>query len=381
MRKDKGYKYYELSNHLGNVLTVVTDRKYQVDDNNDGNTDKFSPDIVSTTDYYAFGQSMPGRTWSSTTEPSYSFGFNGKTKDNELKGDDNSYDFGARMYDSRLGKFLSLDPLKIATPYISPYVFAGNSPISCIDYSGLFQIVVTKAAQKAGITDLTMTNFIKVVANISSILEANPNILEEMSCQTGVSVENLKSWMVWNEGPTIKVSDITEFAEGPARATKDGLEFSADLIKLYENYKESDKDNKLYDAVLMSIAMTVLHEATHYGDINNNGLITSDNSPPGNAPHNNSEGCQQYPSKWGHRGLDTENAVIPGFGKLGGVVTAAKKDLDNIKKFLNGESLVNHPVAKKNAVVLSAAYNKALTKIKSSNPTKPSPKPKSRVKF
>jgi RHS repeat-associated protein len=50
---------------------------------------------------------MPGRNFSSAS--GYRFGFNGKEKDNELKGDGNSLDFGARMFDSRLGKFLSID--------------------------------------------------------------------------------------------------------------------------------------------------------------------------------------------------------------------------------------------------------------------------------
>lgn len=33
-------------------------------------------------------------------------------KDNEVKGSGNSLDFGARIYDSRLGKWLSTDPLQ-----------------------------------------------------------------------------------------------------------------------------------------------------------------------------------------------------------------------------------------------------------------------------
>jgi len=41
---------------------------------------------------------------------SYRFGFNGQEKDDELKGEGNSYDFGARIYNPRLGIFLSPDP-------------------------------------------------------------------------------------------------------------------------------------------------------------------------------------------------------------------------------------------------------------------------------
>ncbi len=41
----------------------------------------------------------------------YKYGFNGKEKDDEIKGNGNSQDYGKRIYDSRLGKFLSVDPI------------------------------------------------------------------------------------------------------------------------------------------------------------------------------------------------------------------------------------------------------------------------------
>ncbi len=57
-------------------------------------------------------------------------------KDNELKGIGNSLDFGARMYDSRLGRWLSVDPFRAKYPALSPYSFAANSPIIFIDHAG-----------------------------------------------------------------------------------------------------------------------------------------------------------------------------------------------------------------------------------------------------
>lgn len=65
------------------------------------------------------------------------FAFNGKEKDNEIKGIGNSLDFGARIYDSRLGKFLSIDPLSRKYAMLTPYQFASNSPIMNIDIDGL----------------------------------------------------------------------------------------------------------------------------------------------------------------------------------------------------------------------------------------------------
>lgn len=57
-------------------------------------------------------------------------------KDDEIKGSGNSLDFGARIYDPRLGRFLSLDPLIHQFADISGYLYAINSPISFIDENG-----------------------------------------------------------------------------------------------------------------------------------------------------------------------------------------------------------------------------------------------------
>ena len=68
---------------------------------------------------------------------SYRYGFNGKENDNEVQGQGNSYDFGARIYDPRLGKFLTRDPLANSQPWSTPYSFAANSPIAFIDANGM----------------------------------------------------------------------------------------------------------------------------------------------------------------------------------------------------------------------------------------------------
>jgi RHS repeat-associated protein len=66
----------------------------------------------------------------------YRYAFNGKEKDDETYGEGNEYDFGARIHSSRLGQFLSIDPLTKKYPYWSPYLFAGNNPIRFIDVNG-----------------------------------------------------------------------------------------------------------------------------------------------------------------------------------------------------------------------------------------------------
>ena len=117
-----GLKQYELSNHLGNVLATVSD-------NISLSASETLAKTLSTTDYHPFGVQMEGRT---LNFDKVRYGFNGKEKDDEWS----KIDFGARVYNARLGLFLSLDPLFAAYPWQSPYVFAANNPIRLIDVNG-----------------------------------------------------------------------------------------------------------------------------------------------------------------------------------------------------------------------------------------------------
>jgi RHS repeat-associated protein len=67
---------------------------------------------------------------------SYHFSFNGKEKDDETYGEGNAYDFGSRIYNSRLGKWMSVDSRSREIPSESPYVGIGNKPIKFYDPDG-----------------------------------------------------------------------------------------------------------------------------------------------------------------------------------------------------------------------------------------------------
>jgi RHS repeat-associated protein len=90
-------------------------------------------------DYYAFGMQMPGRKLSA----GYRYGFNGKENDNEVKGEGNQQDYGMRIYDGRIGKFLSVDPLTPKYPELTPFQFASNTPIQALDLDGLEGFIAT----------------------------------------------------------------------------------------------------------------------------------------------------------------------------------------------------------------------------------------------
>ncbi|MBR9861650.1 hypothetical protein GYB22_13075, partial [bacterium] len=128
----RGKKRYEFSNHLGNVLIVLSDKRTLICN---GPEEYYSAELITAQDYYPFGMIMPGR--SMTNSPNgYSFGFNGKEKMQSINDQGDVLDFGARIYNSSLGKFLSVDPQLNDWTANSPYSFAANSPVFCIDFNG-----------------------------------------------------------------------------------------------------------------------------------------------------------------------------------------------------------------------------------------------------
>ena len=78
----------------------------------------------------------------------YRFSFNGKEDDDETYGDGNAYDFGARIYDARLGRWMSVDGKFREIPNESPYVGIGNMPIKFYDPDGNKIICEDKNTQK-----------------------------------------------------------------------------------------------------------------------------------------------------------------------------------------------------------------------------------------
>ena len=76
---------------------------------------------------------MPGRKY--TAGCGYRYGFNGKENDKDAG--EGIQDYGMRIYDTRLGKFFSVDPITRKYPELTPYQFASNRPIDGIDLDGL----------------------------------------------------------------------------------------------------------------------------------------------------------------------------------------------------------------------------------------------------
>lgn len=178
-----GNKKYELTNHLGNVLAVITDRNLVT---SGGTPSVYEAVVIMKSDYYPFGMEMPGR---NSNTSAYRFGYNGMESDPEATGQGNSYTTEFRQYDPRLGRWMSLDPMMMSFANESPYCAFADNPVYFVDPYGLEATEDDKGKNKDKSSDSgTQTN--KPVPGIGSwisqeIIRAKENIkaidLEEVN--------------------------------------------------------------------------------------------------------------------------------------------------------------------------------------------------------
>ena len=127
-----GHRSYEMSNHLGNIHAVISDNKLL---SYNGNAlPLYKSEMLSYSDYYPFGWTMPDRNESNV---GYRYGFQGQEKDDEIKGERNSINYKFRMHDPRVGRFFAIDPLAGKYPYYTPYSFSGNKVVAHVEMEGL----------------------------------------------------------------------------------------------------------------------------------------------------------------------------------------------------------------------------------------------------
>jgi len=217
-----GKKLYELTNHLGNVLSTISDKKVYVDADANDTADYSVPEIASQQDYYPFGMLMPGRKISFSE---YKFGFNGMENDDEVKGQSNSIDFGARIYDSRLGRWLSIDPKGFLFPSETYYGFVKNSPILKIDIDGKVDYSYTVRTVKNEDNSLTKIVDVKVIyktVNLSSQEVTGANFAGVQNTSTNLFNYESKASEI-NGVSNVKINISVEFKlENNFENIKDG---------------------------------------------------------------------------------------------------------------------------------------------------------------
>ena len=128
-----GQKRYELTNHLGNVLVTINDRK-QGFQFAAGAYAYFEAVVIQATDYYPFGLEMPGRTFQAANTTAFRYGFNGQEKDLEIGSAYYTAEFWE--YDTRIGRRWNVDPEWKKFASLSPYAVNLDNPVAYTDPKG-----------------------------------------------------------------------------------------------------------------------------------------------------------------------------------------------------------------------------------------------------
>lgn len=183
----RGNKRYELTNHLGNVLVVISDKKLPYC--TEGMADYYTAEVLQATDYSAFGVILEDREYYSTTTDKYRYGFNGKENDDEVLGTGNWQDYGMRLYSSRLGRFPSVDPLSAEFAFYSPYQFSGNKPTMFIDLDGAEPQLPSFNKYKYG--DNVALNVVTIIDNfVIGAANGGVSLINSLSYTTHLAATN-----------------------------------------------------------------------------------------------------------------------------------------------------------------------------------------------
>jgi RHS repeat-associated protein len=264
-----GEKVFELVNHLGNIISTISDRKLMHEDlpNNPGVVHHYTAEILSVHEQYAYGMNMPGRSFS---VEEYRYGFNGKENQDELMADNSSQDFGARMYDARVGRWWGMDPMKDLFKGITPYRFGLNNPIRYIDVGGGFEI---DAAIKS-----KYKKFDTYLQNISKVYHSKPDEFKKIfKAMSQLSDQEIERMLTYGDGPRIGVN--TKNGGGYSRtpeveAVDDNGKtiviqspiFYIDIQVLEAFEKDENFDIAQDVADELDLEVSIFHESVHWGD-------------------------------------------------------------------------------------------------------------------
>ena len=106
-----------ITDHLGSIRTIVEGDTYTEVEKND---------------YYPFGKRIADNTLPTT--PTNRWRFSGKEM--QTIGGVGLIDFGARLYDNYLGRWITQDPVSYKYFEVTPYGYCNNSPIIFLDING-----------------------------------------------------------------------------------------------------------------------------------------------------------------------------------------------------------------------------------------------------
>ncbi len=171
------------------------------------------------------------RPFSSSEHTGYRFGFNGMEKDDEVKGNGNSYTTLFRQYDPRTGRWFSVDPKARLMAWQSPYTSMDNNPISKTDPKGDCPICpMLIGAGVGGLVDAGLQALEISLSDDKTFKDDFSGTSVLISATAGATGAGLAT-KVKRFGTVVNlVADATFSAANQAATLKDGQEFSGTKV-------------------------------------------------------------------------------------------------------------------------------------------------------